>query len=287
MMLTRRSALLGAAMGGAASLAGLRPAAAKEYTSLRVATEGAFPPYNATSPNGQIIGFEPELLAEISKRMGIPAAMQAAEWNGMIAGLNDGKFDAIMAAMSITPRREEAVLFSLPYTNAASTFMVMKGSPLEALPGTGSRVLLTDEAKTKEAVAALSEKLRGKTIGVQVSTIQADFLANYFKDVMTVRTYPTSPESLLDLKAGRVDIVIASGANLHAASKRSRGEQVMAGFAFTGGLLGRGAAVGLRKEDTELKAKIDTALRSIHADGTLTKLIMKHFDYDITPLGVY
>ncbi|MCQ4161591.1 transporter substrate-binding domain-containing protein [Roseomonas sp. GC11] len=287
MLLTRRSALLGAALGGAASLAGPRPAAAKEYTSLRVATEGAFPPYNATSPSGQIIGFEPELLAELSKRLGIPAAMQAAEWNGMIAGLNDGKFDAIMAAMSITPKREEVIAFSLPYASSPSTFLTMKGSPLEKLPGTGERILLTDEAKTRDAVAALAVLLRGKTVGVQVSTIQADFLNTYLKDVITVRTYPTSPESLLDLKAGRVDVVIASGANLVAAAKRSRGEQVMAGFAFTGGLLGRGSAIGLRKEDTALKAKLDDALRAVHADGTLTRLIMKHFDYDITPLGVY
>jgi len=287
MLITRRSALLGAAALGGASLAAGRAAQAKDWTSIKVATEGSYAPYNATSPSGQLIGFEPELLVELSKKMGIPASMQAVEWNGMIAGLTDGKYDAIMDAVSITPKREEVIAFSLPYANSPSTFLTMKGSSLEKLPGMGERILIGDEAKLRAALEAMKPVIQGETVGVQISTIQADFLTTYMKDMVTIRTYPTSPESILDLKAGRVDVVLASGANMYAAAKRSRGEQVLAGFGFTGGLLGKGSAVGLRKGDPELKEKFDAALKAVYAEGTLKKLIMKHFEYDITPVGVY
>lgn len=282
-----RSDFLKLGLGAAAGLAlGATPrsAGAKEWKLIRVATEGTFPPYNMHAPDGRLIGFEPELLQELSARMNIKCEMIAQAWDGIIAGLTDGKYDAIMDALSITPKREEVIAFSKPYASAGSGFAIMKEGAIKSLPGTGTRVSLTDEAATKAAIDELSKLLTGKTIAVQVATIQNDVLTRYLKDVVTIRTYPSGPDTFLDLKAGRVDAVMASAINLNASAKKSNGEMIRSGYLFSGGLLGLGSAVGLRKGDPELKALFDTALKSLAEDGTLKRLSLKWFEEDITPL---
>ena len=285
-MTITRSDFLKLGLGAAAGLAlgaAPRPAAAKEWKLIRVATEGAFPPYNMHAPDGRLIGFEPELLQELSARMNVKCEMIAQAWDGMIAGLTDGKYDAIMDALSITPKREEVIAFSRPYAAAGSGFAIMKEGSIKSLPGTGTRVPLPDEAAAKKAIDELAKLLAGKTVGVQVATIQNDVLNRYFKDVVTVRTYPSGPDTFLDLKSGRVDAVMASQINIQSSVKKSKGEMIQSGYLFAGGLLGLGSAVGLRKGDPELKEMFDKALKSAIDDGTLKRLALKWFEMDITP----
>lgn len=281
-----RSSFLTMGLGAAAGLVlGTTPrsAAAKEWKTIRVATEGAFPPYNMHAPDGRLIGFEPELLQEVAKRLNIQSEMIAQAWDGIITGLTDGKYDAIMSAVSITPKRQEVIAFSRPYAVAPSGLAIMKEGSIKTLPGTGTKIQLVDEAATKKALDEMSKQLAGKTIGVQVATIQHDFLTKYLKDVVTIRTYPAGPDTFLDLKAGRVDAVMASAINLLAAGKRSNGEMISSGYVFAGGLLGLGSAIGLRKGDAELKEMLDKALNSLAEDGTLKRLSLKWFEIDITP----
>jgi octopine/nopaline transport system substrate-binding protein len=281
-----RSSFLTLGLGAAAGLVfGTAPrnASAKEWKVIRVATEGAFPPYNMHAPDGRLIGFEPELLQELSSRMNIKCEMIAQAWDGMIAGLTDGKYDAIMDAVSITPKRQEVIAFSTPYAAAPSGLAIMKDGAIKSLPGTGTRIQLADEAATKAAVEEMAKLLAGKTIGVQVATIQNDFLTKYLKDVVTIRTYSSGPDTFLDLKSGRVDAVMASAINLNASAKKSNGEMIASGYVFAGGLLGQGSAVGLRKGDPELKELFDKALKSVAEDGTLKRLALKWFEIDITP----
>ena len=283
MVLTRSQFLKGAVAGAAAlTLGRARPAEAKEWTTIRFATEGAYPPYNMHQPDGTLIGYEPDIVAELSKRLGVKCPMQAQAWDGIIPGLQDGKYDAIIDGMSITPKREEVIAFSTPYASSPTTFAVMKDT-LAGLPGAGERVKLDDEAATSTAVAALAKALKGKTVGVQTATIQLDFLTKYLKDAVTIRTYATGPESFLDLGNGRIDAVLASINNINPFLEKSKGAMIATGYGFTGGPLGKGSAIGLRKSDPELKALLDKGLAEMAADGTLAKLSVKWFKTDITP----
>lgn len=266
------------------TLSALAPAAAKEWSNLTIATEGAYPPYNMNGPDGKLIGFEIDLAADLCKRMKVQCTVVAQDWDGIIPGLNAGKYDAIMAAMSITPKRLEAIAFSLPYASSPTMFATTKGSGLENLPLGGTRVDLGDEAAAKAAVADLAPRLKGKSVGVQVSTIQADLLNTYFKGVVEVRSYKTAEEFGLDLAAGRIDAMLGSAANLQAIMDGPDGkEMVFTGPAFSGGPLGQGSAVGLRKTDPELKAMFDRAVAEASADGTIKALSIKWFKLDLTP----
>jgi octopine/nopaline transport system substrate-binding protein len=257
-------------------------AVAKEWKTLRVATEGAYPPFNSQTPDGKVIGFEPDLLVEICKRAELTCETVIQEWKGIIPGLLAGKYDAIMSGMSITEKRLEVIDFSLPYTSSGNTFAVLKDSPLIKALGDEKRVAMEDGAAVKAAVAGVTKVMSGKLLAVQTSTIQADFAKNYLKDVKN-RVYETTKEEDLDLLSGRVDAVFASTSSLVSTLEQSDGKIVLAGPRFFGGIFGLGSGFGIAKGQPELKAKLDAAVKSAAEDGTIRKLALKWFKVDTTP----
>ena len=277
-------ALLGAAAAVALSAGLAAPAQAKDWTKVVIATECAFAPYNLVRPDGKLDGFEIELGNDLCARLKLQCEFIVSDWNSIIPGLQAGKFDAIMSGMSITPKRLEVIAFSLPYTQAPSTFAVMKDGPMANLPDTGKRVSLDDKAATEAVVKDLAPALKGHIVGVQVSTIQADVLNTYFKGLVDIRTYGKTEEHDLDLQARRVDLVMASTNYFVSTLSKPGGDQmVLAGPLFVGGPLGQGSAVGLRKGDTDLKALFDKAIRAAEADGSMKALAIKWFKSDVTP----
>lgn len=256
---------------------------AKDFGTLKFATEAAYPPFNQSTPNGKIVGYEPDMVAEIAKRAGFKYEIVAQKWSGMIPGLVDGKYDAVIDAVTVTPKREEVVDFSRQYTVSVSGFVTLKGSAVDTLPGNGEVVLADDEAAMTKSIDALKAKFKGKTIAVQVATIQADFLNKYLADVATIRTYQAGPETFADLLNGRVDAVMASRTNLNAYVKKHADTVNSTGYGFSGGVLGQGSAIAIQKNNPELKAALDNALNSMIKDGTLKQLSEKWFGENVAP----
>ncbi|WP_410015102.1 transporter substrate-binding domain-containing protein [Sodalis sp. RH24] len=257
----------------------------KKWTVVKIATEGAFRPYNFTKPDGTLDGFEIDLYKVLCAKMKVECQIIVQPFAGVIPALNAGKFDAIMDGLSATEARKKIIDFSASYSNAGQTFAVLKNSPLAALPDLGTRFSLTsDEAGAKAELDKLTPLLKGKIIGVQGSSIGQQFLEKYLKGVVTVREYKTTEEHDLDLKSGRVDMVFASVTYLNGAkTKPGNQDIVLAGPQFIGGILGSGSAVGIRKTDPELKKMFDEAIASAKQDGTLKTLTMKWFGMDTTP----
>src|SRR3546814_20373295 len=84
-------------------------ATAKDFakgSKIRIATEGAYAPWNATDSAGKLIGFEVDLAADLCKRMEVECEVVQQAWEGIIPALQAGKYDAIMAGMSITAKRK-------------------------------------------------------------------------------------------------------------------------------------------------------------------------------------
>lgn len=257
----------------------------KTWTKITIATEGAYAPWNFTEAGGKLNGFEVELAQELCKRMKVECQVIAQDWDGIIPALQAGKYDAIMAGMNITPKRLEVINFSRIYAGGPSSFGVLRDGPLAALPGLGQRYnLATNEAEAIKAIEAMKALLKGKTIGVQVSTIQGTFIEKYLKDVVTVREYKTTEEHDLDLINGRLDAIFSAQTAMTATMEKPEFKNMMiAGPGFAGGVLGIGVAVGLRKTDPELKVMFDKAIEELLADGTLSKLSVKWFHTDISP----
>ncbi len=257
-------------------------AEAKDWKKIRIATEGAYAPWNATDPSGKLVGFEIDLAQDLCKRIGAECEVVAQDWDGIIPALQQGKYDGIMAAMSITAERKKVIEFSNPYGTEPSMFGIPKTSPLAAAKFGAERVDLTkDTAENKAALAKLGEVLKGKTVGVQTSTIQANFMEKLLPSV-AVRTYDKLDNAGIDMAAGRVDAIFGDRSAVSAVLEADAAKgMVLFGPAFSRGVLGDGVGVGLRKADKDLKEKFNKAIADATKDGTITKLSTKHFGYDI------
>ncbi|MDQ2103640.1 transporter substrate-binding domain-containing protein [Azospirillum isscasi] len=268
------------ALGAIVAVAGTA-AEAKEWKKIRIATEGAYAPWNATDPSGKLVGFEPDLALELCKRIKAECEIVAQDWDGMIPAIQQGKYDAIMAAMSITEEREKVITFAGPYGTEPSMFGTLKSSPLAKATFPGERYDLSKD-DPKAAIAALADALKGKTVGVQTSTIQANFMEKLLPQV-SVRTYDKLDNAGIDMAAGRVDAIFGDRSAVGAILEADAGKNMtLFGPAFSRGVLGKGVGVGLRKADGDLKELFNKAIAEANQDGTIAKLSTQHFGYDIS-----
>ncbi len=272
-----------ALLGTALALGG---ASAQEKT-VKIATEGAYAPWNFTGAGGKLEGFEIDLANELCARMKVKCEIVAQDWDGIIPALQAKKYDAIMAGMSITDERKKTIDFSLPYANTPNGFLVAKDSPLAKMPGTGEAYHLgSQQAAAEKAIEAYKPLLKGKAVGVQGSTIHANFADKYLKGTAEIREYKTTEAHDLDLAAGRIDAVLADSITIIGTLEKPEfKDYTIAGPAITGGMLGGGVGVGLRKDDQALKKSFDEAIQAAIKDGTIQKLSMKWFKIDATPKG--
>lgn len=251
--------------------------------TITVATEGAYAPWNFTEAGGKLAGFEIDLLADICPRMKVKCDIVVQDWDGMIPALNAGKFDAIVSGMLSTEERKKVIDFSRNYATGSAAFLVSKDSPLAEMAYGKSFDMTRDPEGAKAAAAEMVSHMKGMVVGVQGSTTAGQLMQQLFPGV-EYREYKTTEQHDLDLEAGRVDAVMASPIVLDKALEKIGADKVtFAGDEFTGGLLGGGQSVGLRKSDTELKKLFDDAINAALADGTLSKLSVKWFKRDISP----
>ncbi len=261
------------------------PADARDWTAVTIATEGGYEPWNMTSPDGSIIGFEPDLLQDLCLRLKITCKLVSQDWDGMIAGLDAGKFDMIADGLAITPERAQVIAFTRPFARTPASFMALKAGPLGKLPGTGSIINLSaDNAALPDALAPLRAMLKGQTIGVQAGNALNSFIYRHFQDVAEIREYRTAADRTLDLVDGRIDITFDDMSYL--AFILARPENADLGYTgpeIAGQIWGVGEGFGLRHADGQLKSMFDGAISGALADGTVKRLSVKWFKLDLSP----
>ncbi|MFP5512325.1 MAG: transporter substrate-binding domain-containing protein [Alphaproteobacteria bacterium] len=269
----RRSLLLAAAVLPLCYL----PAGA-DSLKLRIATEGAFAPWNATTADGKVVGFEVDLVHDLCRRMGAECEVVAQDWDGILPGLQQGKYDAVIAGVSITAEREKVVDFSAAYAADPAMFAVQHGSPVA---GTFPAVAHIDLAlgADQPGVAAMAKALEGKTVAVQVQTIHARMMEALFPSV-AVRSYEKIDHAALDLAAGRVDALLGNRSALEVIMKADE-RVAVAGPTFSRGALGAGVGIAVRKGD-QLSARFTQAIAGAAEDGTASRLSAQWFGYDVS-----
>jgi octopine/nopaline transport system substrate-binding protein len=278
--------VVGLSLLGAALALGGAAAQGKKWDTVKIATEGAYEPWNFTGAGGKLEGFEIDLANDLCNRMKVKCEIVSQDWDGIIPALQAKKYDAIMAGMSITDERKKTIDFSNPYAAGPNGFLVAKNTPLANMPGTGKAYnLSTQQAEAEKAIDALKPLLKGKTIGVQTSTIHSNFADKYLKDVAEIREYKTTEQHDLDLAAGRIDAVLADATALSGTLRKPEfRDYTLVGPSITGGLLGPGVGVGLRQGETDLKQMFNDAIAAAKADGTVKRLSEKWFKIDVTPV---
>jgi len=220
---------------------------AGSHTVVRMATEGAYPPWNFINDSGEIDGFERELGDELCLRAELNCEWITNEWDSIIPNLVSGNYDTIVAGMSVTDERDEVIDFSEQYT----------------LPDPSSYISTDPDLDVTGAVVA-----------AQTGTIQASYVAS---SGATLVEFATPDETVAAVKNGEADAVLADNAYLAPIADQDGDLYLLDKDVLIGG----GVAIGLRESDSELKAKFDAAINSMKADGTLNAMIVKWFDDDL------
>ncbi|QAA98368.1 MULTISPECIES: transporter substrate-binding domain-containing protein [Agrobacterium tumefaciens complex] len=255
---------------------------AQEPRTITIATEGAFPPWNAVDTSGNAIGFDVDVGKALCERANLKCKFVTQAWDGIIPGLTVGKYDAVMAGMSITDKRKEVIAFSEPYALTSNYFVVVNSASLSVMDATAKLNLSSDNADTKELLQTLKKNLKSKILGVQGSTNAEAFLREYFGDEVEVRTYDKQDNLDLDLLAGRIDGGLADYSVWKTFLGYNGGKTAsLYGPRISGGLFGPGVGIGLRKQDARLASDLNHAIKSLKQDGTLSAMSVKWFGIDV------
>ena len=228
----------------AAAVLAAGPAIAQD--TVRLATEGAYAPYNFINDAGEVDGFERELGDELCARAELSCEWVTNDWDSIIPNLVSGNYDAIMAGMSITDERDEVIDFTQNYIPPAAS-----------------------------AYAAMDEgvDLEGGVVAAQVNTIQAAHVA---ESGATLLEFATPDESVAAVRNGEADAVFADKDYLVPIVEQDPDLT----FVSEDVALGGGIGVGLRESDAELKDRLDAAITAMKEDGTLNTMITKWFGED-------
>jgi arginine/ornithine transport system substrate-binding protein len=253
------AALIAIALTAAAAFA---PAAhAADVTKLRIAVEGAYPPFSEVGPDGKIKGFDIDIANALCAQIKAECTLVQLDFDGMIPALQARKVDAIVASMAITEERKKQVAFTGKYYNTPARFILKAGSPIVISP----------------------EGLKGKKVGVQRSTTHDRFVSAMFKDAQIVR-YAKQDEVFLDLASGRIDATLQDSVAADFGFLRTPQGK---GFAFAGpsyndeAIFGEGSGIAVRKADAALVANLNAAIKAIRADGRYKAIEAKYFNFDV------
>ena len=256
---------------------------AGDWSKIKIGTEGAYPPWNGMNAAGELEGAEIDLVFDLCKRMKAECELVAQDWDGIIPALQNGKYDAIMAGMSITAERMEVINFSQGYANEPASFSVLKSSPLASLKFSGKVNMDALDGKSKKLLKSLKKTLKGATIGVQGSTTHENFVKQVLGDTVTMKSYDTQENLELDLSVGRIDAALSDQGSMEKFMESDNGKNIaFIGPGLGGGPFGGGVGVGLRKADTDLLEMFNKAIDGARADGTLAKHFTKWFGKDIS-----
>jgi len=237
-------------------------ATAKDWKSIRIGTEGAYPPFNFIDKAGQLQGFDIDIAKALCKTMGAECTFAVQDWDGLIPGLLAKKFDCIIASMSITEERKQKVDFTVKYYMTPAQFVAKKGA----------------------GIKVSKEGLKGKTVGVQRATVAENFLRDNFGDTVKIKSYATQDEANMDLTSSRIDLVIADSVvlleGLLATEAGKDFEFVGPGYSDKK-WFGEGIGIAVRKEDSDLRDGFNKAIKEIRTNGTYQKINAKYFDFDV------
>ncbi|MBS7537318.1 amino acid ABC transporter substrate-binding protein [Ancylobacter sonchi] len=229
-------------------------AAVKQAGALRIGTEGTYPPFTYHDAAGKLVGFDVEIGQEIAKRLGVKAEFLEGKWDGLIAGLDARRYDAVINQVGITEARKAKYDFSQPYIASKAVLIVRDGN--DAIKG-------FEDLKGKRAAQSLTSNFGKLAESYGASLVGTDGFDQSIQLVLSGRADATLNDSLsfLDFKKHKPDAPVKIVA-----------EQKDADY----------SGVIVRKGNPDLVAAINRALDDIKADGTYARISDTYFGADVS-----
>lgn len=230
--------------------------------TIRIAMEGAYPPFNfIDQTSNELQGFEVDLLKSICDMLEVECVLVQHEWDGIIKGLINREYDAIMSSLEITEKRQKRIAFTDPYYRIPAVFIASKETP-------------TGEVTPKA--------LAGKRIGTTERSDHEAYLKAHYTESEIV-PYAKADEANLDLLVGRIDAVFGDELFLSKFLQSREGDccRVLGEAPAEPAYRRESYGIGLRKEDGNLREHFNRAIAQVKADGTYDRLSAKYFSFDI------
>ncbi|HEY0120455.1 MAG TPA: transporter substrate-binding domain-containing protein [Rhizobium sp.] len=243
----------------AAALLALTATTSQAADKVKIATDATFPPFESIDSSGKLVGYDVELMQAICDAAKLDCDIFNAAWDGMIPGLIDGKYDALISQLTVTEKRRKVIAFSDIYDHPIFSFVAKKGSSFEFTP----------------------EGLAGKTIAVQTGTPMDAYVTSHFPKAI-IKRYDTGSAPYLELTSGRADLHISYMAQItHSFLKSDSGtDYALVGPQLTGKdapEFGEGVAIAIGKKNTALVGEINKGLAALRENGKLAALNAKYF----------
>lgn len=230
---------------------------------IRFLVDDEYPPFHFARPDGTLTGFSVDLARALCDQIKVACTIQARRWDTLLDSLADGRGDAIIAAMKITPAIRDRFRVTAPWHRSPARFVTAKGKALTDLSRAG---------------------LAGKTVGVVADSAHAAFLRDLMPDTKRAES-PSLDSALAQLQRGAVDAVFADGVTL---AVWLNGSEARGCCGFSGGpylhhrYFGEGVGIIVRKDEMALKQVLDQALILLADKGVYAELYLKYF-----PVGIY
>jgi polar amino acid transport system substrate-binding protein len=244
----------GGAGGGSGATTGAAEASSVRLISpgkLTVCTHLPYPPFQSNDDTGKTVGFDVDMMDLVAKKIGVEQAIVDTPFEGIKSGqdLSTGKCDIAAAGMTITPERQKAILFSMPYFDATQALLV----------------------KSDSSVATLAD-LKGKKLGAQAATTGLDYAkskqAENGYEIVEFQDLATETQALT---TGQIDAAINDLPVWTEATKENKGATKIATQFDTGEQYGFGMKLG----NDLLKKVVDDVITKAKSDGTYASLYTK------------
>jgi polar amino acid transport system substrate-binding protein len=239
-----------AASGGGTQEASKTPTVdkIKKDGKLVVGTSPDYPPFETLDKENKVIGFDVEIMEAVAKKLGVKLEIVQMDFGGLIAALGAKKFDIMSAGVSVSEERKKAVDFSKPYLIGKDALIVHKDSGLKV---------------TK------LEDLKGKTVAVQIGTVQADAAAKV--EGIKVKEYNLYTEAAAAVSAKQADAVYLHTVVGHAFVNADKN------LVIGGEIPAADTAYALRKDTPDLTEVVNQVLDELQKSGEMDKLVQKWF----------
>jgi polar amino acid transport system substrate-binding protein len=224
--------------------------AIKASGTIKIATEGAFPPFNFFEGK-KLTGFEVDLGTAIGKQLGVKVEWVTQPFDNLLIGLNQDRYDFVIASHGITPERQKAVDFSNPHYCTGGAIVSKVGGP------------------------KMVADLKGKSAAVQVGTT---YLENVQKvaGIGKVSTFPKDTDAQAALMAGRVDVWVGDKFSALDVVKAQKGKLQLGDLLFQERI-----AMAVKKGNSSLLTQLNAGLGTALKDGAYAKLSKQYFGSDI------
>lgn len=247
-----------------------------EKAELVMATNAAFPPYEFKEGD-KIVGIDAEIAAEIAKKLDMELVIEDVDFGAVLTGVAEGKYDMGLAGITVTEDRKKTMDFSESYATGVQVIIVNDGSTIATLDdifefdANGDPVAL----KNPDMKVGVQENTTGDIYSSSAISVWGFNDLNEDESVKTDRVvrFKTGAEAVEALKSKKVDCVIIDQEPAKSFVKANEGIHILEGeneYAV------EDYAICVKKGDTELLNKINTALAELKADGTIDKIIEKY-----------